>query len=170
MNFRPLNARYTGKTGKVLLQLRHKLFSTTRELEAKKIVNSWDEFSPLKHIIVGRPDGSCIAPNEEAIKYRLFVGSDMIGRHGPRSADSIKDAQKQMDNFCNKLRSHGITVDRPEPIDWNNQIKTPFFEIRSEFGSMPSRDILLTVGKEILEAPMSCRSRWFEYRAYRIEI
>ena len=32
--------------------------------------------------------------------------------------------------------------------------------------AMP-RDILLVVGEEIIEAPMSWRSRFFEYRAYR---
>jgi glycine amidinotransferase len=35
------------------------------------------------------------------------------------------------------------------------------------FGCMPPRDVLLTVGPEILEATMSCRSRWFEFLAYR---
>ena len=31
------------------------------------------------------------------------------------------------------------------------------------FGCMPPRDVLLTVGNEILEATMSYRCRWFEY-------
>ena len=35
------------------------------------------------------------------------------------------------------------------------------------FGCMPPRDILLTVGNEILEATMSYRCRWFEYLCYR---
>ena len=34
------------------------------------------------------------------------------------------------------------------------------------YAAMP-RDILLVVGEEIIEAPMSWRSRFFEYRAYR---
>ena len=32
---------------------------------------------------------------------------------------------------------------------------------------MPPRDVLLTVGPEILEATMSYRCRWFEYLCYR---
>jgi len=32
---------------------------------------------------------------------------------------------------------------------------------------MPPRDVMLTVGNEMLEAPMSYRCRWFEYLAYR---
>jgi glycine amidinotransferase len=35
------------------------------------------------------------------------------------------------------------------------------------FGVMSPRDLLLTVGNEILEATMSQRSRWFEYICYR---
>jgi len=29
------------------------------------------------------------------------------------------------------------------------------------------RDIIITIGNEIIEAPMAWRSRFFEYRAYR---
>ena len=35
------------------------------------------------------------------------------------------------------------------------------------FGCMPARDIILTVGNEMLEATMSYRCRWFEYLNYR---
>jgi glycine amidinotransferase len=35
------------------------------------------------------------------------------------------------------------------------------------FGCAPCRDLLLTVGNEILEATMSYRSRWYEYLCYR---
>ena len=35
------------------------------------------------------------------------------------------------------------------------------------FGCMPARDVILTVGNEILEATMSYRCRWFEYLNYR---
>jgi len=35
------------------------------------------------------------------------------------------------------------------------------------FGCAPARDLLLTVGNQILEATMSYRSRWFEYLCYR---
>ena len=34
------------------------------------------------------------------------------------------------------------------------------------YAAMP-RDIVMTVGDEIIEAPMAWRSRFFEYRAYR---
>ena len=40
-------------------------------------------------------------------------------------------------------------------------------KVECMFGCMPPRDILLTVGKEMLEATMSYRCRWFEYLCYR---
>jgi phosphoribosyl-ATP pyrophosphohydrolase len=58
-------------------------------------------------------------------------------------------------------------VDRPTPIDFSAPAITPDFHTESQFGCMPPRDVLLTVGSEILEATMSYRCRWFEYLCYR---
>lgn len=134
---------------------------------SRKIVNSWDEFSPLKHIIVGRPDGCCIPPDEPASKHKIPFDSDMKGMAGLRPQNTVVKAQEEMDYLCQMLESHGVQVDRPAPIKWDGKIKTPWFESDTEFGCMPARDVLLTVGNEMLEATMSYRSRWFEYRAYR---
>ena len=46
------------------------------------------------------------------------------------------------------------------------EIKTPDFTAKGLYAAMP-RDILMTIGDEIIEAPMAWRSRFFEYRAYR---
>jgi len=132
-----------------------------------KIVNSWDEFSPLKHVIVGRPDGSCINAEEPASKPEIPLDSDMKGKFGTRSAESIMKAQVQADHFVKLLESHGIKVDRPDPLWCSDEIATPFFTSKTEYGRMVPRDVLLTVGNEVLEATMSWRSRWYEYRSYR---
>jgi glycine amidinotransferase len=58
-------------------------------------------------------------------------------------------------------------VDRPTPLDFHQQVATPDWQTGSMFGCMPPRDVLLTVGCEILEATMSYRCRWFEYLCYR---
>ena len=57
-------------------------------------------------------------------------------------------------------------MDRPEPIQWNQAVNTPDFATGSSFGCMPPRDVLLTIGREILSAPMSFRCRFWEYLAY----
>ena len=37
----------------------------------KTIVNSWNEWDPLKHVILGRADGCCIPPSEPAVDGKV---------------------------------------------------------------------------------------------------
>ncbi len=76
-------------------------------------------------------------------------------------------ANELLDRFAGQLEARGIRVDRPTPIDHSQPVTTPDFHTASQFGCMPPRDVLLTVGSEILEATMSYRCRWFEYLNYR---
>ncbi len=131
------------------------------------IVNSWNEWDTLKHVIVGTVENSNIPPMEPALEPKLSKDSGMVGTHGPRTKDAIEKANVQLDNFISILKSQGIKVDRPTPIDFTKTISTPDWINEGQFGSMPPRDVILTVGNEMLEAPMSYRCRWFEYLAYR---
>lgn len=132
----------------------------------KTVVSSWNDFDPLKHVIVGRADHTCIPPSEPATEAKVPPDSDMRGRWGPRPLDTVEKANFQLDNLAQLLESRGIRVDRPTPLQWNQAVHTPDFHTDSQFGCMPPRDVLLTVGKEILSAPMSFRCRYFEYLAY----
>ena len=129
-------------------------------------VNSWNEFDPLKHIIVGRADHTCIPPSEPATEAKVPEDSDMRGMWGPRPLETTEKANVQLDNLVKLLEGRGITVDRPTPIQWNQSVNTPDFSTASMFGCMPPRDVLLTVGNEILCAPMSFRCRYFESVSY----
>jgi glycine amidinotransferase len=51
--------------------------------------------------------------------------------------------------------SRGIRVDRPVPLDFSQAVQAPDWKQASMFGCMPRRDVLLSVGNEILEATMS---------------
>ena len=133
----------------------------------KTIVSSWNEWDPLKHVIVGRADGSCIPASEPALDAKIPEDSDMKGKYGPRPKETIDKANELLDNFVKILEKREIIVDRPTPIDFNLPISTPDWKAETMFGCMPPRDVLLTVGKEILEATMSYRCRWFEYLCYR---
>ncbi len=133
----------------------------------KTVVNSWNEWDPLKHVIVGVADGGCIPPPEPALDAKVPEDSDMRGQWGPRPQDTVDAANEQLDNFASMLEGRGIRVDRPTPIEFNQPAATPDWETGSHFGCMPPRDVLLTVGSEMLEATMSYRCRWFEYLCYR---
>jgi glycine amidinotransferase len=76
-------------------------------------------------------------------------------------------ANVQLDNLADILRKRGIRVDRPTPLDFSQAVRTPDFETQSMFGCMRPRDVIATVGNEMIEATMSYRCRWFEYLCYR---
>ena len=135
--------------------------------ESKTIVNSWNDFDPLKHVIIGKAEGTCISPSEPSCKCKIPEDSDMKGMWGPRTQESVDKASAQLDNFAKIIESRGIKVDRPDPINFNQEVGTPDWKNGSMLGCMPPRDLLLTVGNEICEATMSYRSRWFEYLCYR---
>ena len=131
------------------------------------IVNSWNEWDQLKHVIVVVVENSNIPPMEPALEPKLSKDSGMIGTHGPRPKEAVEKAKIQLDNFVKILESLGVKIDRPTPIDFSKTISTPDWVNEGMFGCMPPRDVILTVGNEMLEAPMSYRCRWFEYLAYR---
>ena len=133
---------------------------------SKTVVNSWNDFDSLRHVIVGRADFTCIPPTEPATEAKIPEDSDMHGLWGPRPLHTVEVANRQLDTLTQGLEAKGVRVDRPTPIQWNQAVTTPDFMTGTMFGCMPPRDVLLTVGKEILSAPMSFRCRYWEYLAY----
>lgn len=131
-----------------------------------KVVNSWNDFDPLKHVIVGRADNTCIPPSEPASKAKVPLDSPMRGMTGPRPLETVEKANAQLDNLVKILEDHGVKVDRPDALQWNQAVVTPFFMTGSMMGCMPPRDVVLTVGNEIVMAAMSFRCRFFEHYAY----
>jgi glycine amidinotransferase len=132
-----------------------------------KIVNSWNEWDPMKRVILGCPDGTMVQSPEPAIHRDWADAGFPYGKFGPVPKEYVDKAKEQMDKFAEILESRGIIVDRPTQLDFNQEVATPDWKQKTMFGCMPPRDLLLTVGNEILESTMSLRSRWFEYLCYR---
>jgi glycine amidinotransferase len=137
------------------------------ESMSKTIVNAWNEWDPLKRVIVGRPDGTMVQAPEPAISRNWSKYGFPRGTYGPIPKEMEQRAIELMDNFTVILEKRGICVDRPVPVDFTQKVQTPDWVQESMFGCMPPRDLLMVVGNEILEATMSYRSRWFEYICYR---
>ncbi|WP_373740183.1 serine/threonine protein kinase [Neisseria sp.] len=131
-----------------------------------KIVNSWNDFDPLKRIIVGVADHSCIPPEEPATSEKVPIDSAMRGMWGPRPLETVEKANEQLNYLAKVLEERGVIVDRPTPLQWNQPVITPDFRTDSMMTCMPPRDILLTIGNEILSSANSFRCRYFEYLAY----
>ena len=79
-------------------------------IENKKIVNSWNEWDPLKHVIVGRADGTCIPAPEPALDAKVPEESEMRGQFGPRTKDIVDKANQLLDDFSNMLEKRGIKL------------------------------------------------------------
>jgi len=133
----------------------------------KTEVKSWNEWDTLRHVIVGKADDCHIPPPEPALDAKVPEDSDMRGQWGRRPQETIDKANELLDNFASMLEKRGVRVDRPTPMDFSLPAETPDWRTESNFGCMPPRDVLLTVGREMLEATMSYRCRWFEYLCYR---
>ena len=88
-------------------------------MEQKTIVNSWNEWDQLKHVIVGVAENSNIPPMEPALEPKLSKDMGMIGSHGPRPKEAVEKAKFQLDNFVKILESLGVKVDRPTAIDFS---------------------------------------------------
>jgi glycine amidinotransferase len=134
-----------------------------------RVVNSYNEWDTLQEVIVGRVEGSVIPQFEANVKVdappRYWNFFKQYGGQ-PFPEDLVETASKELNEFCKILEAEGVTVRRPDIIDFSNSYKTPDFEASGLYAAMP-RDVLIVIGNEIIEAPMAWRSRFFEYRAYR---
>ena len=79
-----------------------------------KIVNSWDEWSPLKRIIVGRVRGTQIPAPEPNWQYPNAEGGFPLGSWGMFPKDMVEKAEEQQENFVKLLEKRGVIVDRVE--------------------------------------------------------
>ena len=136
-------------------------------MASQTIVNAWNEWDPLKHVIVGVATGTQIQAPELAVRRDWGDWGFPLGEYGTLPDEALAKANEQLDNFSAELEKRGVRVDRPTPLDFSQEIQTPDWVQNTMFGCMPPRDCLVTVGNEILEVPMSYRSRWFETLAYR---
>ena len=82
----------------------------------KTIVNSWNEWDPLRHVIVGRADDCHIPAEEPALDAKVPEDSDMRGQWGRRPQETIDRANELLDNFASQLEKRGIRVDRPNKV------------------------------------------------------
>lgn len=137
-------------------------------------VNSHNEWDPLEEVIVGVLDGAVHEVWDPAFaavvpEPNLPAARRYYLEHGgkPVSEEIRAPAQAQLDGFVALLEAEGVTVRRPVPIDRSRFHATPHWVSPGGHCQANPRDVLLVLGDEIIEAPMSWRSRYFESFAYR---
>ena len=131
-----------------------------------KVVNSWNEWDPLKRVIVGRPEGTNVPAPEPAWWHDLPKGDYPLGSYGPFPQEMVDAANEQMDYFVKVLENRGAQVDRVvvHPcLLFNRPISTPDWTQLNCHGVNNVRDVFLCHGKYLIEATATRRSRWYEY-------
>ncbi len=78
------------------------------------------------------------------------MDSEMRGMWGLRPLATVERGNECLENLVKILEDRGVVVDRPTPLQWNQAIGTPDFRNDSMMTCMPPRDILLTIGSEIM--------------------
>lgn len=134
---------------------------------ATTIINSWNEWDSLKHVIVGRVDKTSTIPSDRENPLGIPNWGDIFHTIGKEGEEQFEKANEQIESFASMLEKRGIRVDRPSVMDFSQESQTPDWVHGTMFGVMPPRDILICFGNEILEATMSFRDRWYEYLCYR---
>lgn len=130
-----------------------------------KIVNSWNEWDPLKRVIVGRPDGANIPAPEPAWWHDLPLGGYPLGSWGAFPLEMVDAANEQMDYFVKQLETRGVIVDRVGVQDFmfNKPLPSPLGWVQlNAYNINNVRDVTLIHGNYIIEATTCRRSRIYE--------
>jgi glycine amidinotransferase len=135
-----------------------------------RMVNSWNEWDPLKRVIVGRPEGTQVPAVEPGWQHDYPKFGFPLGTYGKFPQEMVDAANEQMDNFVSILEKRGIVVDRVEVHPALMDVRafsTPDWTQLNFRGANNPRDLFLPVGNEIMEGPCSIRARYYEYLCLR---
>jgi len=130
-----------------------------------KIVNSWNEWDPLKRVIIGRPEGTNVPAPEPAWWYDLPHGGYPLGSYGPFPEEMVAAANEQMDYFVKQIEDRGAIVERIDiqPFMFNKPYSSPLGWVQlNAHGVNNVRDVTMIHGNYIIEATTVRRSRVFE--------
>eukprot|EP00659_Diplonema_papillatum_P012163 gene12163-18799_t len=133
-------------------------------------VCAFNEWDPLEEVIVGIADGACEPDcNVDPVWKYLFHSEDKsLTRRGLYPKDMIEQGKWELDNLTRVLKNEGVTVRRPEPMEFDEPFNSPgAWKTPCGFNATCPRDIMMTLGNTVIEAPMGLRSRFFEYHCYR---
>jgi glycine amidinotransferase len=131
-------------------------------------VSSFNEWDPLEEVIVGTARGASKLAFEPALAAYYSINAPERNFGGaPYDPADVDRAERQLDVFAARLDKEGVTVRRPDPLDYMNGYGTPDWQVPNGHAQTCPRDSLLVIGDRLIEVPMAQRGRFFEYRAYR---
>lgn len=132
------------------------------------IVNSWNEWDPLKAVILGTSKEARVPRLDRSLKsisYAHFTRIEDIPS-GPYPDRILEEAEEDLEALRQIFEFLGVAVYRPEVFSTETVNSTPFWSSNSQYFFCP-RDSVLIHGDLIIESPMPLRARHFETLAYR---
>jgi glycine amidinotransferase len=130
------------------------------------IVNSHNEWSPLKEVILGAGFPESL-PSDD-FSFKLFFHDNLYGTSFYKKEEQsyitkqlIAEHNEDLENYSALLTSLGVNVLRPKVPKNIMKTKTLTFE-STNFPSLNPRDLTMIVGNEIIESSPICRFRYFE--------
>jgi glycine amidinotransferase/scyllo-inosamine-4-phosphate amidinotransferase 1 len=118
------------------------------------MINSWNEWDPLEEVVVGIADHANWPSNDPvfAEESSKTLWTETPGPSGPVPQWIIDEANEDLNQLANALVQFGVTVRRPEPMN--------FVERQGMYNYCP-RDRLLVAGDTIVDVNMMypCRNQ-----------
>jgi len=137
----------------------------------KVAINVHTEWDRLREVVVGVATGAQKPTVKDhalrCIEYATLSDVEFAQAPcGPLPPWMIAEANEDLDRFAESLKQLGITVHRPQVVDFTQLCRTGDWEVDGYHAYCP-RDSVLTVGRQAIETPMVLRHRWDEARTMR---
>jgi len=126
------------------------------------LLNSFDEWSPLKEVVVGNP--APYTRHDIDLSF-ILVFCEMTHHRNPAihkvKKRYVDELREDVDGLVETLEDLGIRVHRPTDLKRETKFKTPYWQ--STGGpALNVRDRALILGDEIIETAPLIRARYFE--------
>jgi hypothetical protein len=129
-------------------------------------VNSWDEFTSLREVIVGDATHSRIPaqtdPSAWLNCYPELRRSELERvQAGGFPKRVIEETNEDLADLVTTLRDMGIVVHHPSAVNSEREYGAPGWRSQGRTSYCP-RDLTLIIGSTIIEVPSPVRARYFE--------
>lgn len=132
------------------------------------MVNVNNEWGKLKEVVVGTVDNANMPTHGKDLHCINYATDDSIPKNelGFWDKKVYEETYEDLENLSNLLTDVGVKVYRPTPIDTTQTISNGHWETTQYYTFCP-RDTVTVIGNNIIESPMSLRSRQFETDCFK---